>query len=80
MQISQAMFSLAELCLQLSLQLPAPFLELLQLLLGVMAAGWYKHTQRGETETIIVNYQLPCSLSTIQLCGADWLNDHGSEL
>lgn len=69
------MFGLSELRLQLCLQLPAPLLELLQLLLSIMAAGWYT-----ETRTVIVNYRPLCSLSSIQRCRADRVNDLGYEL
>lgn len=69
------MFGLSELRFQLGLQLPAPLLELLQLLLSVMAAGW-----DTETSTVIVSYRPLCSLSTIQRRRADRVNDRGHEL
>lgn len=46
LEVSKAVFSLAKLRLQLCFQLSTPFLELLQLLLGIMATRWYTHTYR----------------------------------
>lgn len=77
LQVSEAMLSLTKLRLQLSLQLPAPFLELLQLLLRILATAWNKHR--------LINNDLSNSSDSAELnrwagCRADWLDDPGHRL
>lgn len=72
LQVSEAMLSLTKLRLQLSLQLPASFLELLQLLLCILATARNKH---GLINNDLSNSSDSAACPSIQLCRADRLDD-----
>lgn len=74
LQVSESVLSLTKLRLQLSLQLPASFLELLQLLLRILA------TARNKPRLInndLSNSSDSAACASIQLCRADRLDDPG---